>query len=309
MDKIAEMSSFVAVVESGSFVAAAESCNRSKAAISRLVSDLERRLDVRLLQRTTRRLSLTEEGRLFYARAKELLAALEEAESEIGNRSANPSGLLRINAPVSFGISHLAPLWPQFCAQHPRVQLEITLSDRQVDLIEEGFDLVVRISDLPSSQLISRRLASTRLILCASPGYLRTNGAPSHPSELSAHRVIGYSYFASRDEWQFERDGDPVRVRTRPIFYSNNGDTCRAAAMAGHGIVLQPDFIVGADLARGALVELIPDFRARQIGIHALYASRKQLPLKVRLMVDFLADQLATPSWPQPAHERGRTAG
>ena len=297
MDKTQEMASFVAVVEAGSFVAAADALGLSKAAVSRQVGELEQRLGARLLHRTTRRQSLTDDGQLFYARAKEVLAAIDEAESEITSRSGEPSGLLRINAPLTFGVLHLAPLWGRFADAHPKVSLEIDLSDRIVDLVEEGYDLAVRITSLPSSQLVSRQLASSRIVLCASPDYLARSGVPAHPRDLAAHRVISYSYWSTRDEWRFTGPEGEVHVRTQPRIHANNGDTCRAAALDHQGIILQPDFLVGDDLRQGTLVELLPDYAALTIGIHAVYPSRKHLPIKTRRMVDFLVAAFAAPPW------------
>jgi DNA-binding transcriptional LysR family regulator len=297
MDKTQEMASFVAVVEAGSFVGAADALGLSKAAVSRQVGDLERRLGTRLLHRTTRRLSLTDDGQLFHARAKEVLAAIDEAESEITSRSGEPSGLLRINAPLTFGVLHLAPLWGRFADAHPKVSLEIDLSDRIVDLVEEGYDLAVRITNLPSSQLVSRQLAKSRMVLCASPDYLARHGVPAHPRDLAAHRVISYSYWSTRDEWSFTGPDGEVRVRTQPRIHANNGDTCRAAALDHQGIILQPDFLVGDDLRQGTLVELLPDYASLTIGIHAVYPTRKYLPIKTRRMVDFLVGSFATPPW------------
>jgi DNA-binding transcriptional LysR family regulator len=298
VDRFQEMASFVAVVEAGSFVGAAEATGLSKAAVSRHVAELEQRLGARLLQRTTRRLSLTDDGQLFYARAREMLAAVDEAESEISSRSGEPSGRLRINAPLSFGVLQLAPLWPRFAQLYPKVSLDIELSDRVVDLVEEGYDLAVRITNLPSSQLVSRQLASTRMIACASPPYLARHGTPQHPQELAQHEVISYSYFAAGDEWTFTAaDGSPAVVRTHARIHANNGDTCRAAALEHQGIILQPDFIVADDLRRGALVELMPTWRAMTLGIHAVYPSRKHLPIKTRRLVDFLVEALAKPGW------------
>ena len=298
MDKVQEMTSFVAVVEAGSFVGAAGATGLSKAAVSRHVAELETRLGVRLLQRTTRRLSLTEEGQQFLARSRELLAAIEEAEAEVGAHRGEASGTLRINAPLSFGVLHLAPLWPRFLAAHPKVSLEVALSDRIADLVEEGFDLAVRITNLPDSQLVSRRLATTRMVACASPAYLAAHGAPAHPHDLARHAVVGYTYWAAKDEWTFTADdGTTASVRTRPRLVANNGDTCRAAALAGHGIVLQPDFIVAGDLRDGGLVDVLPGWRALSLGIHAVYPSRKYLPIRTRRMLDFLADAFATPPW------------
>jgi DNA-binding transcriptional LysR family regulator len=298
MDRFLEMQTFAAVVDAGSFVKAAEALGLSKAAMSRHVSELETRLGVRLLQRTTRRLSLTEEGQVFYARSKELLAGVDEAEAEITSRSGAASGLLRINAPFTFGILHLAPLWGVFRSQYPQVALDVTLADRVVDLVDEGYDVAIRIATLPSSTLISKRLASTRMVLCASPNYLAAHGTPQHPAELAAHAVISYSYLATRDEWHFVGPQGPVSVKTQPCIHTNNGDTCRAAALAHQGIILQPDFLVGRDLASGTLVELMPAFRALELGIYAVYPTRKHVPPKVRALIDFLAAHFAqTPAW------------
>lgn len=298
MDKFQEMASFVAVVEAGSFVGAADATGLSKAAVSRHVAELEQRLGARLLHRTTRRLSLTDDGQLFFARAKEMLAAIDEAESEISSRSGEPSGLLRINAPLTFGVMHLAPLWGRFAQLYPKVSLDIELSDRVVDLVEEGYDLAVRITNLPSSQLVSRQLASTRMVACASPPYLALHGTPQHPRDLAQHEVISYSYWAARNEWTFVApDDNPVVVRTRARIHANNGDTCRAAALDHQGIILQPDFLVADDLRRGDLVELFPGYRAMTLGIHAVYPSRKHLPIKTRRLVDFLVEAFAVPAW------------
>lgn len=297
MSKLQQMSSFVAVVEAGSFVGAADATGTSKAAISRHVGELEQRLGVRLLQRTTRRLSLTDEGRIFFERAKDLLSALDEAESELTSRSGEPSGLIRINAPLTFGVLHLAPLWGPFIAANPKVALDITLNDRVVDLVDEGYDLAIRITTMPSSMLVSRKLASMRLVLCASPRYLKRHGKPKHPHELAGHRVISYTYLSTGDEWRFTGPKGPVSVRTRSRIHTNNGDTCRRAALSHQGIILQPDFLVGDDRRRGDLVELMPAYRSLEFGIHALWPSRKHLPLKTRRLIDFLADAMRSPAW------------
>jgi DNA-binding transcriptional LysR family regulator len=297
VDKFQEMASFVAVVEAGSFVGAGEALGLSKAAVSRQVGALEQRLGTRLLHRTTRRLSLTDDGQRFHARARELLATVEEAEAEISARSGDASGLLRINAPLTFGVLHLAPLWGRFADAHPKVALEIDLSDRVVDLVEEGYDLAVRITNLPNSQLVSRQLATSRMVLCASPEYLARHGIPAHPRDLAAHRVVSYSYWSTRDEWRFTGPEGWVQVRTQPRIHANNGDTCRAAALDHQGIILQPDFLVGVDLRQGTLVELLPGYASLTLGIHAVYPSRKYLPAKTRRMVDFLVDAFATPGW------------
>ena len=270
----------------------------SKAAVSRYVADLEARLGVRLLHRTTRRLSLTEDGEVFYLRCKELLGGLDAAEAEVTARSGDAVGQLRVNAPVSFGILYLAPVWAAFKARHPQVSFDVTLSDRVVDIVDEGFDLAIRITQLQNSSLISRRLASTRMVLCASPTYLARQGTPVHPSELVQHHILAYSYWSSRDEWAFDGPDGVVVVKTTPCLRSNNGDTCRAVALAHEGIILQPSFMVGADLAAGTLVELCPGYRALEMGIHAVYSSRKHVAPKVRLLIDFLVEHFAEPRWP-----------
>jgi DNA-binding transcriptional LysR family regulator len=297
MSKLQQMSSFVAVVEAGSFVGAAHATGASKAAVSRHVSELEQRLGIRLLHRTTRRLSLTEEGRMFFERAKELLESIDEAESRLTQRTGEARGVLRINAPVTFGALHLAPLWGPFADSNPKVSLDITLSDRVVDVVDEGCDLAIRITAIADSTLVTRKLASTRMVLCASPGYLARSGTPAHPHDLARHTVISYTYWSTRDEWQFSGPDGPVTVHVTSRIHTNNGDTCRRAALAHHGVILQPDFIVGPDLRRGDLVELMPDYRAIEVGIYAVYASRRNLPLKTRHLIDYLADALRAPSW------------
>lgn len=299
MDRFLEMQTFAAVVDAGSFVKAADVLGLPKAAMSRYVGNLEARLGVRLLHRTTRRLSLTDEGQVFYARSKELLAGVDEAEAEITSRSGAASGLLRVNAPVTFGIRHLAPLWGVFRDRYPKVSLDVTLADRVVDLVEEGYDVAIRIATLPSSTLISKRLASTRMVLCASPQYLLAPGEPQHPADLAAHAVIAYSYWSTGDEWHFDGPQGPVSVKINPCMHTNSGDTCRAAALAHQGVILQPTFLVGDDLAAGTLVELMPAFRSIEIGIYAVYPTRKHVAPKVRALVDFLAGHFAQtrPAW------------
>lgn len=292
-----QLSSFLAVVRAGSFVGAADASGLSKAAISRHVAELEAHLGLRLLHRTTRRLSLTEDGQRFHGRAGELVAALDELEAEATSSGVEASGLLRINAPLTFGNLHLAPLWPRFLAANPRVSLDITLNDRVVDLVEEGFDVAIRITGRLDPQLVARRLATTRMVLCASPGYLTAHGTPLHPSELSAHAVFAYSYFATGDDWSFQGPDGAATVRVDPRIHTNSGDTCRAAALEDQGIVLQPDFLVGADLARGTLVELMPQYRSIELGVYAVYATRKHMPMKTRRLIDFLVKEFADSVW------------
>lgn len=297
MDRFLEMRAFVAVVDAGSFVGGADALQLSKSVVSRVVSELEQRLGVRLLHRTTRRLSLTREGEVFHERCKDLLASLEAAETEITHHTGEVMGELRISAPVSFGLLQLAPLWPVFMARHPQLVLDVTLGDRLVDLVDEGFDLAVRIAQLNNSSLVTRRLATTRLVLCATPRYLLEQGPLQHPSELAHHPVFAYKLLATGEQWNFEGPDGPVAVKINPRMRSTSGDTCCAAALQHQGLVLQPTFLVGHHLARGDLVEVLPQFRSTELGIYAVYPSRKQLAPKVRLMVDFLAEAFAAPAW------------
>jgi DNA-binding transcriptional LysR family regulator len=298
MDRFQELNVFAAVVDAGSFVGAAEALEMSKPAVSRHVAELESRLGVRLLQRTTRRLSLTEEGEVFYARASDVLASLQEAESEITSRTGKAAGQLKVSAPVSFGLLHLAPLWAGFMARHPDVVLDLTLSDRMVDLVEEGFDIAIRIASLPSSSLVSRKLSSTRLVLCATPRYLKTHGTPKTPADLARHTVLAYSLLSSGESWEFDGPQGHASVKVNPRLRTNSGDTCRAVALQHLGIIIQPSFLVADELRSGALVEVMPQYRSLEFGIYAVYPSRKHVLPKVRLLIDYLVAALKKKDWP-----------
>jgi len=298
MDRFLEMQAFVAVVDAGSFVRGADSLQMSKSVVSRLIGELEQRLGVRLLQRTTRRLSLTREGELFHERCRDLLSGVADAETEVNQHAGEVMGELRVSAPVTFGLMHLSPLWPRFMALHPHLMLDVTLADRLVDLVDEGFDLAVRIARMPSSSLISRRLAATRLVACASPEYLRRHPAIKHPADLADHAVFAYKLLATGDHWHFDGPGGPVVVKVNPRMRSNSGDSCCVAALQHQGVILQPSFLVGEHLASGALMEVLPAFKSTELGIYAVYPSRKQLAPKVRRLVDFLATSFEQPLWP-----------
>ena len=301
MDRLREMECLVAVVEAGSFVGGAEALRLSKAAVSRGVLDLEARLGARLIHRTTRRLSITEAGRAYYGRCKQILAELEEADSAVGDVTGHPVGTLRVNAPFSFGIRHLAPLWGPFMARYPDVELDVDLSDRLIDVINEGYDLVIRISRMRDSTLVHRKLATTRIVTCATPEYLARHGCPANVEALAAHAVIGYSYSADGDTWHFTTPEGPREVLTRPHFRANNGETCQAVMLAHQGITLQPEFLAGDALADGTLVEVLPECRSDELGIYVVYPSRKHLSVKMRVLVDYLVDAFATPTWQRVA--------
>ena len=301
MDALRQIEAFVAVVRAGSYVKGAERQETSKAVLSRQVLELETRLGTRLLNRTTRRLSLTETGAAYFERCVQILDDLREADAAAGATTATARGRLRINAPLTFGNLHLAPLWGEFLKLHPAVELDITLTDRVVDLVEEGFDLAVRIAPtgrLPSSSLVARTIADDRIVLCASPGYMRGAPALTHPADLAAHAVMAYAWWSGGDTWQFSgADGATADVTVRPRLRTNSGDTCRAAALADQGVIYQPAFLVGPDLRAGRLVELLSDWRGPTLDIHAVYPSRTHLSGKVRAMVDFLAQAFVQPGW------------
>lgn len=298
MDKIQSMTTFVAVVKSGSFVRAMESTGLSRAAVSRQVMELEQFLGARLLHRTTRKISLTEEGQGFYLRCQEILAAIQDAENQVCSNARQASGRLRIGAPQDFGVLQLGALWGEFMTRNPGVRLDIFLSDRNVDPVEEGYDLVVRIGKLSDSTLVARLLTTTRMVLCASPDYLSRHGSPSHPEELIQHSTVAYSYYGSGDEWKLQQQsGAAAKFRVEPGMHVNNGATCRTLALSGHGIILQPDFLVNSDLRKGRLTEILPDWKGESMGIYAMYPTRNLLPLKVKLLCDFLTDALRVPPW------------
>ena len=299
MDRLRAFEVFVAVVSKQGFARAAEALDTSPANVTRYIAELEAHLGARLLNRHSRKLSLTESGEALYERARTVLDDVAEAEALASTATMQPRGRLRINAPLSFGILHLAPLWPQFRQRHPEVELDVALIDRVVDIVEEGYDLAIRISRTGSTAHAARKLAASRNIVCASPGYLRKHGRPRVPADLAAHACVGYTYAATADEWRFvDERGEPHAVKVNCVMHTNNGDTARAAALAGMGVIWQPSFLIGEDLRDGRLVPLLPGYRMGDIDVLALYPSRRQLSAKVRVMIDFLAEAFAgVPPW------------
>lgn len=295
MDRLRAYEVFVSVVARGSFTKAADALDTSPANVTRYVNDLEAHLRTRLINRTSRRLSLTEAGEALFDRAKLILEEVAETEALATTASLQPRGRLRINAPSSFGSLVLAPLWPKFMTKYPDVELDIALIDRVVDIVEEGYDLAIRISRTNSGNHIARRLGRSENMVCASPGYLATHGMPEMPADLAKHSCLGYTYGATSEDWQFAGpDGTLESVRVRWAMRTNNGNTARAAALAGAGIVWQPSFVVGEDVRAHRLVEVMPAYRMPPIDILAIYPSRRHLSAKVRVMVDFLAYAFST---------------
>lgn len=298
MDRLVAMETFVQVAERGGFTPAAEVLGLSRAMVSKHVQDLEEHLGARLFNRTTRRVSLTEAGRIYLERTTQLLAELAETEEAVGALHTTPRGLLRINAPMSFGALHLGGAVADFMEQHQEVTIELTLNDRVVDLVEEGYDLAVRIATLNDSSLIARRLAPSRMVVCASPGYLARYGRPVVPGDLTAHNCLEYSYGPNRGEWRFETPDGTEIVRVSGRIRANNGDALRAAALCGAGVVLMPSFICGGDLAEGRLVPLLCDRRVPDAAIYAVYPPGRHLSAKVRSFIDFLVPRFGEhPSW------------
>ena len=288
MDQLTAMKVFVTVVDEASFSAAAEKLNLSRTKVSKQVMDLESHLNARLLNRTTRRQSLTGSGRAYYERAKRILNEIEEADAEATNQSLTPRGSLRINAPTSFGISHVAPNLKGYMDRYPDVEIDLTLNDRFVDLVDEGYDMAIRIGELSDSSLIARRIASARAVACAAPAYLDQHGEPDHPTELESHDCLSYTLISAPNRWSFTRNGETVTANVAPRVVSNSGDAVAAAAIAGLGIIVQPSFIVGPALEDGRLREILPGYDAGLFGIYAVYPSGRLVSARVRTFIDFL---------------------
>jgi DNA-binding transcriptional LysR family regulator len=297
MDRLTAMQVFTKVVELGSFAKAAERLGLSTSACSRQIADLEAHLDTRLLNRTTRRLSLTEPGRAFHDRCVQLIADLEEAELSARAGRERPRGTLRVTCSVNFGLRYVSPLVGPFLQQHPDVRIDVSLSDRMVDIVEEGFDLAIRIGESRSTSVIARKLGETRLIACAAPAYLKKHGTPKTPEQLGDHDCMLYEYMNPRNEWRFTgEDGREHKVRVAGSVQANNGDMLADAAAQGLGVCCEPDFIVADYLASGRLKRILPGYAAPVTAIHAVYPSRRHLSAKVRAFVDVLAGACARPA-------------
>jgi DNA-binding transcriptional LysR family regulator len=299
VDRLGNMEAFARVAETGSFSEAARRLGTSKSLVSRQLAALEAELGVRLLHRTTRSLTLSEEGRSYHAEVVRILAEIQDANLSVSRMQASPRGRLRVNAPMSFSFLHLAPAIPDFLRRYPDVDLDMTLNDRYVDLIEEGFDLAVRIGVLADSTLVARKLAPMRPMICASPAYLKERGVPNTPNDLRNHLCLCNSTNALVDEWRLaDGNGRPLIVQIRGRLRANNGDTLRVAALQGMGLVYLPSFYVGGDLQAGTLVSVLSHFMSQDAGIYAVYPHSRHLLPKVRAFVDFLAERFGPrPYW------------
>jgi len=297
MSRIEELTSFARVGDHGSFRGAADELGLTPSAVSKHVKSLEERLGVRLLNRTTRRVALTEPGRAFHARVGALLDELAEAEEAVASLQSAPRGTLRVGVPMDFGRAHLAAPLAAFAAAHPRLEVEIEFADRYVDVVDEGFDVVVRIGALEDSTLVARRIAPCRRVLCASPDYLTRSGTPATPEALGDHRRVGYAYERER-RLRFETPQGTLAIAVPVRHRTNNGEMTRQLLLAGQGLGLVPTFLVADDLRAGRLVTVLADSLRADVAIHAVYPHRRHLSTKVRLLVDHLAEACgATPYW------------
>ncbi|WP_322032069.1 LysR family transcriptional regulator [Paraburkholderia sp. J76] len=288
MDRLETMAVFVRVVERGSFAAAAEEFRISAAMAGVHVRTLEERLGARLINRTTRRHSVTEIGRLYYDRCKQILADVVDAEASAAQLKARPQGRLKVATPVSFGVHAIAPSCQDYMAGNPEVSIDLVVSDRPVDMLEEGIDVAIRIGELEDSSMIARPLMPYRSLICAAPDYLRTHGTPLQPSDLSGHRCLGFAHPVASKEWTLHGPQGAIRVPVSLALTVNNGEALRMAALSGLGIVMQPEILLRDDLRAGRLVALLREFQPRPIPMHVLtFPDRKPTP-KVRSFVDFL---------------------
>jgi len=300
MSQFEEMQNFVRVVEAGSISKAADQLGVAKSGVSRRLAELESRLSVRLLSRTTRRSSLTEAGQAYYEGAVKLLMDVSELDAATADTDSLLKGTLRLAVPLSFGLSHLSPAIDEFLKMHPELAINIDFSDRHVDLVAQGVDLAIRIADLRDSTLQARRICPVRVLLCASPAYLAEHGAPGVPEDLKKHRILQYDIGGGPVIRLQDGQGGEHVLQTRPAIVANNGDFLRDMAMAGHGIILTPSFIVWQAIAAGDLVSVMPDHCPPQRSAYAVYPRTRYLSRRARLFIDFLVERFGeNPYWDQ----------
>lgn len=297
IDDVTSMVLFAKVVQLRSFTAAAREAGVAKSAVSKRVADLEARLGVRLLSRTTRKLALTEDGMRVYEHCAAMLAAAEGAREAVEGADERPRGKLRVNAPVALARMHLVRPIARFVEAHPDVDVELTADDRLVDVVEGGYDLVIRVSRLEPSSLVARRLASDRVVVCGAPAYLARRGRPETPSELVDHDCLHYTLVAKNREWRFGGRRDPVSVPVRSRFGCNDGDLLRRAAIAGVGLTILPYFFVARDVLEGRLELVLEGARRGEVGIYALFPQRKQMPARAKVFLQYLVSHFEAPDF------------
>lgn len=299
MNPFEEMRTFVRVVETGSLSAASERMEIAKSAVSRRLSELESRLGVQLLNRTTRRINLTESGRQYYSHCQRILTDLEESEQLISSVHTELRGTIRIAAPLSFGITHLSPVLDDFLVEHPELTLDLNLNDRMVNLMDEGVDLGIRIGQLDDSSFIARRLAPAKTFLCASPKYLQQHGEPRHPEDLKQHRGLSYSNVSENQLWQFTKpDGNSISVRIPHRMRANNGDVLLKAAIDHLGVLATTTFIAHQAVESGLLKPILCDYRLKEFSVYAIYPTQRHLPTRIRSLIDYLVKRFGDePYW------------
>lgn len=301
MDKLEAMNAFAKVVALGSYAEAGRVLGLTRSAVSKAVMELEHVLGARLLDRTTRRVSATEAGRAYYERCIAILADVEETELQIAQLHEQPRGILKVNGPMSFGISYLAPAVAEFMTTFPDLKVELTLNDRFIDPIEEGVDVTIRIGALADSSLIARKLAPVHRVLVAAPDYIARHGVPRHPDELAGHRCLAYGHSTALQRWELGNGDQRVSVPLQSVLCSNNGEVLRSAAVAGLGIAKLPTFIVGPHIAAGRLAVVMPDWPPSGLNIFALYAPNRYLAAKTRVFIDYLVGKFgSSPPWDAP---------
>lgn len=295
------LAAFVAVAETGSFTDAAKKLGRDASIVSRRVNQLEHQLGVRLLSRTTRRVALTEVGSLYYRRVQSVLDELAEASREASDVAASPQGLLRISVPVTFGRQWIAPVLPRFLASHPQIRIDARFSDRQVDVITEGFDVAIRVGVLRDSSLASRKLASYRNLLVAAPSYLASHGKPRTPDDLKKHACVGFTGLNSWPDWPLQRGTQRKTVRPAGPLVADNSEAVLMAAIAGAGITFTADWLAGPALRQGKLVEVLPGWGSKSDGgVHAILPPGRLIPAKTRLFVDEIGKAIKA-GWAKPS--------
>lgn len=289
------MQVFVRVIETGGLSAAGRALGLAPSSVSRRVAELEHALGVRLLHRTTRKLSLTEAGETYYERARDILRAIDEANLAVTETRAGPSGVLRVTAPTSVARQHVAPTVAAFQRQYGAVQVVLLVTDRMADIVSEGLDVALRVGPLEDTRLIARKICEARRLVCASPAYLAASGEPKHPSDLADHACATFRSHAGINLWRFRRGAERIEVRATGAFFSDDGETLAAAARAGLGVVLLPEWLVGTDIGAGRLVELLGDFTPEPAAtaLYAVYPPGPYLPPKVRAFIDFLAGRFS----------------
>lgn len=298
MDKLNSMTLFVEVVNNEGFTAAADKIGLSRAQVSKSIMQLETHLGTRLLNRTTRQISLTDFGKIYYERCQSILEEIDEVEGMASLQTLMPQGNLTISVPTSFGILHLSKVLPEYLKLNPQVQIAVTLTDRFVDVVAEGFDLAIRIAELKDSSLIARKIAPCKRVFCASPVYLQKHGTPKLPEDLKQHQCLVYSNELRPDNWTLHGANGSETVRIKGPVCADNGEILKDAALADMGITLLPTFIVGSALRDGTLIQVLQDHCPPEISIHAVFPSRRFLSAKVRTFVDFLGERFGdNPDW------------